>query len=126
MPTKKNNNQVEIADNNTEIATNSKMDQKTIGKSTRNKGSKKEPMPTFEDAMTRIEEIVSLLENGETVLDLAMTLYEEGVSLLKYCTNTLDAAERKIQILQRGKDGGLTLQNFCEGNGEVKNDAPNQ
>ncbi|WP_417327105.1 exodeoxyribonuclease VII small subunit, partial [Evtepia gabavorous] len=40
---------------------------------------------TFEQAMTRLEEIVSQLENGEHTLEDALSLYEEGVKRMKQC-----------------------------------------
>ena len=35
----------------------------------------------FEGSMTRLEEIVSLLEKGEAPLEQAMSLFEEGAKL---------------------------------------------
>ena len=63
---------------------------------------------TFEAAMTRLEEIVRALEGGNAPLDTSLALFEEGVSLVKYCNQKLDAAEQKVKILQRGEDGTLT------------------
>ena len=50
---------------------------------------------TFEQAMTRLEEIVSQLENGEHTLEDALSLYEEGVKRMKQCVSMLDRAEQK-------------------------------
>ena len=63
---------------------------------------------TFEAAMTRLEEIVRALEGGHAPLDTSLALFEEGVSLVKFCNQKLDAAEQKVKILQRGEDGTLT------------------
>ena len=38
---------------------------------------------TFEQAMGRLEEIVSLLERGEAPLEEALSLFEEGTALLR-------------------------------------------
>lgn len=62
---------------------------------------------TFEAAMTRLEEIVRALEGGNAPLDTSLALFEEGVSLVKFCNQKLDAAEQKVKILQRGDDGTL-------------------
>lgn len=62
---------------------------------------------TFEAAMTRLEEIVRALEGGNAPLDTSLALFEEGVSLVKFCNQRLDAAEQKVKILQRGDDGTL-------------------
>ena len=62
---------------------------------------------TFEAAMARLEEIVRSLEVGNAPLDTSLALFEEGVSLVKFCNQKLDAAEQKVKILQRGDNGTL-------------------
>lgn len=61
--------------------------------------------PTFEEAMGRIEEIVRQLESGEKPLEEALSLFEEGTSLIKTCSKQLDEAEQKVVKLQKGADG---------------------
>ena len=51
---------------------------------------------TFEKAMTRLEQIVSLLENGGCTLDESLKLFEEGTKLTGYCSKALKTAEQKI------------------------------
>lgn len=51
---------------------------------------------SFEDAMARLEQIVSLLENGGCTLDESLKLFEEGTRLTAVCTKTLKEAEQKI------------------------------
>ena len=60
---------------------------------------------TFEAAMARLEQVVSLLEKGDTPLEEAMALFEEGTGLLKQCSKTLDKAEQQVAKLFPGKDG---------------------
>ena len=38
---------------------------------------------SFEQAMARLEEIVSQLERGDAPLESALTLFEEGTALMK-------------------------------------------
>ena len=38
---------------------------------------------SFEKAMERLEEIVNSLESGESPLDKSLSLFEEGVKLVK-------------------------------------------
>ena len=59
----------------------------------------------FEASMTRLEEIVSQLEQGDAPLEQAMTLFEEGAKLLRECTAKLDAAEQQVRLLVAGEDG---------------------
>lgn len=53
----------------------------------------------FEEAMARLQEIVSQLESGEESLESSMKLFEEGAKLSAQCYETLDKAEQKIAEL---------------------------
>ena len=67
---------------------------------------------TFEQAMTRLEEIVSQLENGEHALEDALSLYEEGVKRMKQCVSMLDRAEQKVRKLRTDENGELSKVPF--------------
>ena len=71
---------------------------------------------TFEAAMERLEEIARLLESGAEGLDASLKLYEEGVSLIRLCTQKLETAEQSVKVLQMSEEG-ITLADF-EGRGE--------
>ena len=71
---------------------------------------------TFEAAMERLEEITRLLESGSEGLDQSLKLYEEGVSLIRLCTQKLESAEQSVKVLQLREDG-IALADF-EGKGE--------
>lgn len=62
---------------------------------------------TFETAMARLEEIVRMLEGGSAPLDKSLAMFEEGVSLVKFCSSRLDQAEQKVKILTAAPDGTL-------------------
>lgn len=68
--------------------------------------------PSFEQAIARLEEIVRALEVGQTPLDGSLSLFEEGISLVKLCNRQLDEAEQKIKILQSAPDGSMTEADF--------------
>jgi exodeoxyribonuclease VII small subunit len=58
----------------------------------------------FESAIAELEQIVKTLEEGELPLEKSLELFERGVKLSKFCHNTLEEAERRIEILdERGK-----------------------
>ena len=59
----------------------------------------------FEDAMKRLEEIVLGLESDGLSLDESLSLFSEGVSLVKICNEKLSEAEQKVKILVEDKDG---------------------
>ncbi|MBQ8578414.1 MAG: exodeoxyribonuclease VII small subunit [Clostridia bacterium] len=75
------------------------------------KTAKKEPK-TFEAAIARLGEIVTALEDGTAPLDASLALYEEGVSLVRFCNEKLDAAEMQIKVLTRSADGEITEKDF--------------
>jgi len=51
---------------------------------------------SYNDAMKRIEEIVTALEAGGTSLDETLKMFEEGAKLLKECQQELEQAEKRI------------------------------
>jgi len=58
---------------------------------------------TFEQCLSRLDEVVSKLESGDLPLDDAMERYEEGVKLVRTCRAELDRAELKIRrLVERG------------------------
>jgi exodeoxyribonuclease VII small subunit len=50
--------------------------------------------------MQRLEEIVEILDDGETALDEMLALYEEGMKRSQYCREYLEKAEQKVTIIQ--------------------------
>lgn len=56
----------------------------------------------FEDAFSRLEEIVEKLENGDAALEESLDLYAEGMKLVRFCGKKLGAAEQKIERLNAG------------------------
>ena len=68
--------------------------------------------PSFEEALSRLEEIVRALEVGQTPLDGSLSLFEEGIKLVKLCNRQLDEAEQKIKILRSGPDGAMVEADF--------------
>jgi exodeoxyribonuclease VII small subunit len=69
---------------------------------------------TFEDALKRLNEIVTELENGDIVLDDMVRLYEEGSDLIKYCLGKLDDVEKKISFLSGDSPENLKTEPFEE------------
>ena len=59
----------------------------------------------FEASLKRLEEIAAALENGNAELEASLTLFEEGIGLIKECNARLDAAEQKVKLLVSNGDG---------------------
>jgi len=60
---------------------------------------------TFEMAMKQLEQIVQELETGDIPLEKAIKKFEEGIQISKYCSEKLDASEKKITFLMQDSDG---------------------
>ena len=71
---------------------------------------------TFEKAMERLEEIVNSLESGESPLDKSLSLFEEGVKLVKLCNEKLEKADESVKKLIN-VDGELVETDFEVGEG---------
>jgi len=66
----------------------------------------------FEDALKRLEKIVSRLEEGDIPLEESLKLFEEGIRLSRLCGQKLDEIEKRVEILLRDKGGVLRSQPF--------------
>lgn len=54
---------------------------------------------SFEKSLSELEKIVAKLENEECSLSEAIELFENGVKLTKNCTEQLNSAKLKIEML---------------------------
>lgn len=76
------------------------------------KKGRKVPKGRFEDTLDKLEKIVSKLEEGDISLEESLKLFEEGIRLSRFCNQKLDEAEKKVEVLLKGKDGVLKPQPF--------------
>ena len=70
------------------------------------------PKERFEDALNKLEKIVSQLEEGDIALEESLRLFEEGIRLSRFCNQRLDEAEKKVEILLKDKNGMLKTRPF--------------
>ena len=56
-------------------------------------------MKSFEERLARLEKLSNFLKQGNTPLEEAVTLFEEGMKLAKNLENDLTKIERKVEIL---------------------------
>jgi len=59
---------------------------------------------TFEQAIAKLESVSKQLEDPSTSLDNAILAFEEGISLIRFCKDTLSKAEARISVLTDGDD----------------------
>lgn len=64
----------------------------------------------FEEALKKLEKIVEDLERGELTLDEALKKYQEGIELSRLCSQRLDTAKKKIDVLTKNKKGDFELK----------------
>lgn len=67
---------------------------------------------TFETALRRLEEIVHILEEGNSPLEQSLSVFEEGIRLVKFCNEKLDTAEQRVKLLLVGDDGSVSAEDF--------------
>ena len=58
----------------------------------------------FESAIAEADNIARALEEGDLPLETSLELYERGVTLSRYCHGRLEAAERRIDVLNERGD----------------------
>lgn len=66
----------------------------------------------FEQALNKLEAIVTDLEKGNLSLEQSLAKYEEGIKLAKICQGKLENAKKKVEILVKSKDGKVRLEPF--------------
>lgn len=69
----------------------------------------------FESSLKKLEEIVKRLEAGSLSLEDSLKAFEEGVKHAALCSNKLDDAERRVEILLKQKDGSMKREPFESG-----------
>jgi exodeoxyribonuclease VII small subunit len=69
-------------------------------------------MPGFEQQLKSLEGIVDKLEKGDLPLEESLKLFEEGVKLSNACKQELEAAEGRVQVLLKQKDGTVKAEKF--------------
>lgn len=68
----------------------------------------------FEEALQKLEAIVTQMEEGDLPLEETLKAFEEGVRLARFCAGKLDEAERKVEKLMRDQAGKLQTTSFSE------------
>ena len=66
----------------------------------------------FEQAIQRLEKIVADMEAAELPLEDLLKKYEEGTRLVRFCSQKLEEAEKKIELLTHKGGGEAELTPF--------------
>ena len=69
---------------------------------------------TFEENMTRLEQIVRAMERGDVPLEESLKLFQEGTALVQACGVLLDNAEQQVTKIVTQADGTPTEEVFAD------------
>jgi exodeoxyribonuclease VII small subunit len=67
---------------------------------------------SFEKNLKRLESIVAQLEDQRLELNQALTLFEEGIELLRQASSELGETETRVKELIERADGVLELRDL--------------
>jgi exodeoxyribonuclease VII small subunit len=77
----------------------------------------------FEKSFQQLEKIVQRLEGEELSLDESLKLFEEGISLSRFCHRKLEEVEKKIELILADAKGEPTTRPF---EGEEEDELPEE
>jgi exodeoxyribonuclease VII small subunit len=69
---------------------------------------------SYEDALARLEQIVTHLDQGDVPLEELLALYDEAIKLTTYCRTKLADAEARLEVLMETADGGTRVEPLSE------------
>ena len=69
---------------------------------------------TFEESMSRLEQIVRAMEQGNVPLEESLKMFQEGTELVRSCGKLLDDAQLQIQKVMTAADGSPVMEEFAD------------
>ncbi len=73
---------------------------------------------SYEQAFQRLEAILEEMNSRDIQLERSLELFEEADKLMKTCQEKLNNAEKRVEIILKGKNGAPLLDK--NGNAEVE------
>jgi len=67
---------------------------------------------TFEQSMTRLEQIVRAMERGDVALEESLELFREGTELVRSCGKLLEEAQLQVKKIMVAPDGTPREEDF--------------
>ncbi len=61
---------------------------------------------SLEQSFERLDDIIQELQEGELTLEQSFQKYEEGMKMIKNCTDAIDKVEKKLEIIQEASYDG--------------------
>jgi len=69
---------------------------------------------SFEQNMTRLEQIVRAMERGDVSLEESLKLFQEGTELVRSCNKLLDEAQLQVKKIMTAPDGSPVEEEFAD------------
>jgi exodeoxyribonuclease VII small subunit len=73
---------------------------------------------TFEKALSRLQEVVTELEDPDKGLEESLKLFEEGIGLSRYCRGRIDEIEKRVEVVLKETPGALVTEPLDDELGE--------
>ena len=67
---------------------------------------------SFEQNITRLEQIVRAMERGDVPLEESLKLFQEGTDLVRSCSKLLDEAQLEVKKIMTAPDGSPVEEAF--------------
>ena len=69
---------------------------------------------SFEQNMTRLEQIVRAMERGDVPLEESLKLFQEGTELVRSCNKLLEDAQLQVKKIMTAPDGSPVEEEFAD------------
>ena len=56
---------------------------------------------SIEESFEQLDTIIGSLQQGDLSLEESFHKYEEGMKLIKHCSDTIDKVEKKLEIIEQ-------------------------
>ena len=56
-------------------------------------------MPSFEQSLDELEEMVNTMESGQLAFEELIASYERGAKLISHCESVLDGARKRLELI---------------------------
>ena len=73
----------------------------------------------YEEALKRLEKLVSELDRSELDLETRLKKFEEGTKLARVLVKKLDQAKKRVEVLVKTQAGDAALAPFDDGTSEA-------
>ena len=60
---------------------------------------------TIEEGFGKLESIIQKMESEEISLEDSFELYNQGLDIMKMCSQKIDTVEKKIKLIEDNEDG---------------------